>query len=139
MAIVMQMSRRESRSSAGPDHVTLQALITWLSCKPSIFPSIKVFSNESVLLIMWPKYWKFSFSISPLSEDSGLISFRIYLFDLLQSKGLSRVFSNTTVQKHQFFSAQLVCSPTLTSICDYRKNHGFDNMDLCWQSNISGF
>ena len=74
---------------------------------PSIFPSIRVFSSESVLRIRWPKYWSFSFSISPSSEYSGLISFRIDWFDLLQSKGLLRIFSNTTVQKHQFFSAQL--------------------------------
>ena len=85
---------------------------------PSIFPSIRVFSNESVLGIRWPKYWTFSFSISPSNEYSGLISFRIK--DLLEvqgtsgvslislkSKGLSGVFSNTTVQKHQFFGAQL--------------------------------
>ena len=73
---------------------------------PSIFPSIRVFSNESVLPIRWPKYWSFSFSISPFNEYSGLISFKIG-FISLQSKGLSRVFSNTTVQKHQFFGAQL--------------------------------
>ena len=73
---------------------------------PSIFPNIRVFSNESALLIRWPKYWRFSFSISPFNEYSGLISFRIDWFDLLQSKGLTRVFSNTTVQKHQFFSIQ---------------------------------
>ena len=65
---------------------------------PSIFPSIKVFSNESALHIRWPKYWSFSFSISPYSEYSGLISFRIDWFDLLASKGLSVVFSETTVQ-----------------------------------------
>ena len=74
---------------------------------PSIFPSIRVFSKESVLCIRWPKYWSFSFSISLSSEYSGLTSFRMGWLDLLQSKGLSRVFSNTTVQKHQFFSAQL--------------------------------
>ena len=71
---------------------------------PSIFPSIRVFSNESAICIRWTKYWSFSFNISPSSEQwslgwTGWIS--------LQSKGLSRVFSNTTVQKHQFFSAQL--------------------------------
>ena len=65
---------------------------------PSIFPSIRVFSNESTLHIRWPKYWSFTFNISPSNEHPGLIS--------LQSKGLSRVFSNTTVQKHQFFGAQ---------------------------------
>ena len=74
---------------------------------PSIFPSIRVFSNESVLCIRWPKHWSFSFSISPFNEYSGLISSRIDWFDLLASQGLLRVFSNTTVQKHQFFGAQL--------------------------------
>ena len=73
---------------------------------PSIFPSIRVFSNESVLHIRWPKYWSFSFSISPSNEHPGLISFRMNWSDLLAVQGLSRVFSNTTVQKHQFFSAQ---------------------------------
>ena len=71
------------------------------------FPSIRVFSNESVLPIRWPKYWSFSFSISPSNEYSGLISFRMDWLDLLAVHGLSRVFSKTTVQKHQFFSAQL--------------------------------
>ena len=74
---------------------------------PSIFPSIRVFSNESVLHIRWPKYWSFSFSISPSNEYSGLISFRMAGWISWQSKGLSRVFSNTTVQKHPFFGAQL--------------------------------
>ena len=76
-----------------------------LLSSPSIFPSIRVFSTESVLHIRWPKNWSFSFSISPSNEYSvhplgwtGWIS--------LQSKGLSRVFSNTTVQMHQFFSTQ---------------------------------
>ena len=73
-------------------------------CRPLLLlptnpPSIRVFSNESTLRMTWPKYWSFSFSISPSKEIPGLIS--------LQSKGLSRVFSNTTVQKHQFFGAQL--------------------------------
>ena len=81
-------------------------------CRPlllpsSIFLSIWVFSNDSVLRIRWPKYWSFSFSISPSNEDSGLISFRIDWFDLLAVQGLSRVFSNTTVQKHQSFGTQL--------------------------------
>ena len=74
---------------------------------PSIFPSIRVFSNESVLHIRWPKCWGFYFSISPANEYSGLICFRIHWLDLLQSKGLSSVFSNTTAQKHQFFGTQL--------------------------------
>ena len=74
---------------------------------PSIFPSIRVFSNELVLHIRWPKYWSFSFSISPSNEHPGLISFRMDWLDLLAVQGTHRVFSNTTVQKHQFFSAQL--------------------------------
>ena len=73
---------------------------------PSIFPSIRVFSNESALHMRWPNYWSFSLSISPSNEHPGLISFRMDWLDLLQSKGISRVFSNTTVQKHQFSSAQ---------------------------------
>ena len=72
---------------------------------PSIFPSIRVFSNESPLRIRWPKYWSFSFNISPSCEHPGLISFRMDWISL-PSKGLSRVFSDTTVQKHQFFCAQ---------------------------------
>ena len=75
---------------------------------PSIFPSIRVFSNESVLHIKWPKFWDFSFSISPSNEYSGLISFGMDWLDLLAIKGLSRVFSNTTVQKHQFFSTHFL-------------------------------
>ena len=74
---------------------------------PSVFPSIRVFSNESVLHIRWPKYWSFSFSIRPSNEYSRLISFRLIVSISLQSKGLSRVFSSTTVQKHQFLSTQL--------------------------------
>ena len=73
---------------------------------PSNFPSIRVFSNELVLHIRWPKYWSFSFSISPSNGHSGLISFGLTGWISLQSKGLSRV-SNITVQKHQFFAAQL--------------------------------
>ena len=73
---------------------------------PSIFPSIRVFSSDSVLHIRRPKYWSFSFSISPSNEYSGWISFRIDWLDLLAVKRLSRVFSNTTVQQHQFIGAQ---------------------------------
>ena len=72
----------------------------------SIFPSIRVFSNESVFRIRWSKYWSFSFSISPSNEYSGLISFRWTDWISLRSKGLLRI-SNTTVQKHQFYSTQL--------------------------------
>ena len=74
---------------------------------PLISPSIRVFPNESTLRMRWTKYWSFSFSIIPSKEHPGLISFRMHWLDLLAVQQLSRVFSNTTVQKHQFFSTQL--------------------------------
>ena len=73
---------------------------------PSVPSSIRVFSNESALCIRWPKYWSFSFNISPSHEHPGLISFRMYWLDLLAVQGTPRVFSNTTVQKHQFSCTQ---------------------------------
>ena len=81
-------------------------------CRPLllalIFHSNRVFSNESTLRIRLPKYWSFCFNISLANEYSGLISFRTDWFDLLAVQGtLKRVFSNTTVQRHQFFSTQL--------------------------------
>ena len=107
---------------------------------PSVFPSIRVFSNKSVLHIRWPKYWSFSFSTSPSNEQSGLISLKsnwLFFFFLrltglisLLSKGLSRVFSGITVRKHQFLALSLLYSPTLISIHDYWKNHSFDYMNL---------
>ena len=74
---------------------------------PSILPSIRVFSNESALRIRWPKSWSFSLNISPSNENSGLIPLGWTGWISLQSKGFSRVFSNTTLQKHQFFGTQL--------------------------------
>ena len=74
---------------------------------PSIFPSIRVFSNESALRMRWPKYWSFSLSNSPSNEQQDWSSLGWTGWISLQSKGPSRVFSNTTVQKHQFFGAQL--------------------------------
>ena len=72
---------------------------------PSIFPSIRVFSNDSALPIRWPKYWSFSFNISPSNE--GLISFRMDWLDLLTVQGTLKSFSNNTVLKHQSFGTQL--------------------------------
>ena len=80
---------------------------------PSLFPNIRVFSNESVLHIRWPKYWSFSFNITPSNEHPGLISFRMDWLDFFVVEGtLSRVFSNTTVQNHQFFGLSFLYSPT---------------------------
>ena len=94
---------------------------------PSTIPSIRVFSNESVLRIKWPKYWSFSFNISPNNEYSGLIAFRMDWLISLQSKGLSRVFSNTTVQKKSILQhSAFFNNATLTFIHDYWKNHSFD-------------
>ena len=86
-----------------PSHLILCCPLLLL---PPIPPNIRVFSNESNLHMRWPKYWSFSFSISPSKEIPGLISSKWTGWISLQSKGLSRVFSNTTVQKHQFFGAQ---------------------------------
>ena len=85
------------------NHLILcQPLLLW----PSIFPSIKVFSNESALHIRWPKYWSFSFSISPSNEFPGLISSRIDWFDLLEVQGTLKSLPQTPVQKHPFFGTQ---------------------------------
>ena len=107
---------------------------------PLIFPSIRIFSNESILLIRWPKYWSFSFSISPFNEYSGLISFRIDWYYLLAAQGTLKRF----LQQHSSKASILWCSaflysPTFTSIHDYWKSYTFDNIDLCWQSCISVF
>ena len=87
---------------------------------PSVFPSIKVFSNESALHIRWPKYWSFSFNISPSNEHPGQISFRIDRLDLLAVQGtLKSLLPNTTVESISSSVLSLLYSPTLTSIHDY--------------------
>jgi len=91
-------------SEMPPNHLILCRPLLLL---PSIFCSIRVFSNESLQCIKWPKYWRFTFSISHSSENSELIPLEWTGLIPLQSKGLSRIFSNTTAQKHQFFSVQL--------------------------------
>ena len=94
---------------------------------PSVVPSIRVFSSESALHIGWPKYWSFSFSISPSNEYSGLISFRIDWFDVLAVQGTLK----SLLQYHNSKASVLWCSsvlygPALTSIHDYWENHSFD-------------
>ena len=85
----------------------------------SIFPNIRVFPNESILRISWPKYWSLSFSISPSNEYSDWFLLGLTGWISLQSKGLLKVFSNTTVQKHQFFMLIFLYSSTFTIIHDY--------------------
>ena len=107
---------------------------------PSVFPSIRAFSNESVLLIRWPKYWSFSFSISPSNEYSRLISFRMDWLDLLTVQGTLK----SLLQHHSskaliiwcsaFFMVQL-SSPHMTT----GKTIALTKMDLCQQSDVSVF
>ena len=98
---------------------------------PSIFPSIRVFSSESALCIRWPKYWSFSFSISPSNEYSGLISFRIDWFDVLAIQGTVKSLLQQFSTFPQFESISpsvlsFLYGPTLTSIHDYWENDSFD-------------
>ena len=94
---------------------------------PSILPSIRVFSKESVLPIRWPKYWSFSFSISPSNECSGLISFRMDWSDLLEVQGtLKSLLQHPQFKSINSLVLSFLYSPSLTSIHDYWKNHSFD-------------
>ena len=107
---------------------------------PSIFPSIRVFSNESVLHIRWPQHWSFSFNISPSNEHPGLISFRMDWLDLLAVQGTLK----SLLQHHSSKASILWCSAffTVQLLHPYMttgKNHSLDEMDLCWQSNVSAF
>ena len=95
----------DSRPSSWWCHPAISSSVVPFSFCPQSLPT-SVFSNESTLRMRWPKYWSFSFSIIPSKEMPGLISFRMDWLDLLAVQGRSRVFSNTTVQKHQFFGAQ---------------------------------
>ena len=93
---------------------------------PSIFPSIRVFLNESVLHIRWPKYWSLSFSISPSSEYSGLISFRMDWLDLLAVQGTLKYSPTSQFKSINSSALRFLYSSTLTSIHDFWKNHSFD-------------
>ena len=108
-----------------------------LLLRPSIFPSIRHFSSKSSVHIRWPKYW--SFSISPSSEYSGLISVKIEWFDLLPVQG-TQVFS-LAAQLGGINSLALffLYGPALTTICDHWEEHSLDHTDLCWQNNVSTF
>ena len=107
-------------------HPTISSSVIPFSLLPSTFPSIRVFSNESALHIRWPKYWSFSFSISPSNEIQDWFPLRRTDWISLQSKGLSRVFSSTAIWKHQFCGLSHFYGPALTTVCDYWKNHSLD-------------
>ena len=93
---------------------------------PSIFPSIRVFSNESAFRIRWPKYWNFSFNISPSNEYSGLISFRMDWLDLLAVQGTLKSPPTPQFKSINSYTFSFLYSSTLTSIYDYWKNHSLD-------------
>ena len=107
---------------------------------PSIFPSIRVFSNESVLHIRWLTYWSFSFSISPSNEYSGLVSFRMDWLGPLSVQGtlknlLQNHSSKATILQHSAFFIVQLSHPYMTT----GKTIAFEQMDICWQSNVSAF
>ena len=93
---------------------------------PSVLPSIRVFSSESALHVRWPKYWSFSFNISPSNEYSGLISFRMDWLDLLAVQGTLESSPTPQFKSINSLTLSILYSPTLTSIHDYWKNHSFD-------------
>ena len=96
---------------------------------PSIFPSIRAFSNESTLHMRWPKYWSFSFSITPSNEYSGLISFRMDWLDLLAVQGILKTQESSPTPQFKSINSSMLGflhSPTLTSIHDHWKNHSLD-------------
>ena len=119
------------------NHLILCCLFLLL---PSIIPSIRVFSNELALHIRQPKYWSFSFSISPSNEQSGLISFRIDQFYLCTVQEALKSLLHHSLKALILQGSVFFYSPTLTSIHDQWKNHSFDyNMDHCQQSDASSF
>ena len=105
----------------------------------SIFPSIRVFSSESALCIRWPKYWSFSFIISPSNEYSGLISSKIDWFDLLAVQGTQESSPAPQFESINYLALCLLNGPALTCIHDCGKDHSLDYMNLGQQSGILAF
>ena len=130
-----QASLSITNSQSPPKPMSIESVMTFnhlilchpLLLLPLIFPSIRVFPNESALCITWPKYWSFSFNINPTNEHPGLISFRMDSLDLLAVQGtlkslLQHYSSKASILRHSAF----FCSPTVTSIHDHWKNHSLD-------------
>ena len=105
----------------------------------SIVPSIRVFFNESFLHIRWPKYWSSSFSMSTSTKYSGLISFRMDWLDLFAVQGILKSLLQHHSSSISSSALSFIYGSTLTSVHDYWKNHSFDQMDICRQSNVSAF
>ena len=106
---------------------------------PPIPPGFRVFSNESTLHIRWPKYWSFSFSISPSNEHPGLMSFRMDWLALLAVQGTLESSPTPQFKSINFLALSFLHSLGLTSIHDHWKNHSLDQTDPGWQSNVSAF
>ena len=106
---------------------------------PSLFLSTRVFSNESAIPIMWPKYWSFSINISPSNEYLGLITLGMTSWSLCSPRDSQESSPTPQFKSINFSVLSLFYSPSLTFIHDYCKNHSFDYTDLCQQCNVSAF
>ena len=128
-----QASLSITNSQSLPKLMSIESVIPsnhFILCRPlllpSIFPSIRVFSSESVLRMRWPKYWSFSFSINPPNDYSGLIFNRMDWLDLLAVQGTLKSLLQNQFKSINSLVLSLLYCPTLTSIHDYWKNHSFD-------------
>ena len=118
------------------NHFILYRLLILL---PSFFPSIRVFSNESALRIGWPKYWSFSFSISPPVNIQGWFPLRLLVWSSCCPRDSQESSPTPQFENINSLALSLLYGPTITSVHDYWKNHSFDCMDFCQQSNVSAF
>ena len=128
-----EFAQKSTESAVPSNHLILCCRLLLL---PSIFPSIGVFSNESVLHIWWPKYWSFSFSISPSNQYSQLISLGIDWFNLCSPRDCQESSPTSQFKSTNSSALSHLYGPTLTSIHEYWKNHSFDYMDLCQKSKV---
>ena len=145
---VRQASLSITNSQSPPKPMSIESVMSsnhLILCRPllllpSIFPSIRVFSNESALCIRWPKYWSFSFSISPINEHPGLISFRMDRLDLLAVQEtlkslLQHHSSKASILQHSTFFIVQLSHPYMTT----GKTIALTRWNLCWQSNVTAF
>ena len=135
--VAHQVSLSITNSQSLPKLMPSNHLILCTLLQPSIFPSIRVFLDESALCIRWPNYWSFSFNISSSHEHPGLISIRMDWLDLLAVQGtLSSLLQHHSSKASAFFVVQL-SHPYM--MWKTRKNHNFDYMDFYRQSRVSAF